>query len=78
LQYAQFFPLGVMRIGGKIRIKKKVPDLFAALFGIKRLVLRIAHPTKLLVWSSRLGAVALTDKLDRAGTCVDFATEHPA
>jgi len=78
LQCAQLFGLGVMGIGSKIWIKKKVPDLFPALFGIKRLVLCIAHPTELLVDCWWLGAVALTHKLDDAGACVDAAAYHAA
>ena len=78
LQCAQLFGLGVMRVGSKIRIKKKVPDLFSALFGIQRLVLCIAHPTELLVDCCWLGAVALTHELDDAGACVNAAAYHAA
>ena len=78
LQCAQLFGLGVMGIGSKIWIKKKVPDLFPALFGIQRLVLCIAHPTELLVDCWWRGTVALTHDLDDAGACVNAAAYHSA
>ena len=67
-----------MLVGRKIWIEKKVPDFFAALFSIKRFVLRVTDPAELLFRVLRLGAIALSNLLYHSGPGIDFAPEHSA
>src|SRR5436190_11503969 len=78
LQLAQFLRLVPARINRKFFVDEEVPDFFAALACIKRLVLGVADPAKLWVDSGRLGAVAIADNLEDPFALIDLLTQHRA
>src|SRR5688572_3149449 len=78
LERSQFLGLALAFIDREIFVDEKVPDFFAALPGVKRLVLRVADAAELRIGLRRLRAVTIADNLEDAFALVDLLPEHRA
>ena len=76
LQFPQFRRLWFVRINREALIDEQIPDFFPTLASVKRFVLRVAHPTKLLVRCRRARAVTLTHQLHNTFALIDFFPQH--
>jgi hypothetical protein len=78
LERAEFLGLPLAFIDREIFVDEEVPNLFAALPGVKRLVLRVAHAAELRIGLGRLGAIAIADNLQNTFALIDLLAKHRA
>ena len=76
LEFAELFRLRFVFVDCERFVDEQVPDLFAALPRIERLVLRVTHPAKRSVDSWRLRSVTLADELDQSAALIDFLAQN--
>src|SRR5688572_29252592 len=78
LERSLFLGLALAFIDRKIFVDEEVPDFFAALPGVKRLVLRVADAAELRVGLRGLCAITIADNLEDPFALIDLLPEHRA
>lgn len=78
LEFRQRRRFGFMRVGGKIFINKKVPDLLPALPGVERFVLGVTNSPKFLIKIGRLRAITIADQLHDTFALIDLLPKEAA
>jgi len=78
LEIAQLLRLWFMRIDRKVFVNEKIPNFFAPLASVERLILSVADAPEFAVDGRWFGAVATAHQLHHPFALVDLLTQHLA